>query len=107
LKCFLKQRCVLLAFYLLAIGAQCCCNKGAATKEVEGFNHEKAKVEIQTANEDFIDLLASDDSVDLADAYTINAQFRSGGAPAFKGREAKNGILMSASRWLVLLRSKC
>ncbi|MEK6482032.1 DUF4440 domain-containing protein [Catalinimonas sp. 4WD22] len=99
MKTFLKQKPVLLAFCLLAMAAQSCSNEKAVTEEVEGFDLETARAEIQAANENFMALVAAGDSVGLANAYTVDAQFMSAGAPAVKGLEAilsaMSGIVQS------------
>jgi len=53
MRTILKQKLVFLAFCLLVMGAQSCCNEKAATIEVEGFNLIMARTEIQAANENF------------------------------------------------------
>lgn len=88
MKTILKQKLVLLAFCLLAMGTQSCSHETTAAEEAEGFDLETARQEIQAANENFMALVAAGDSVGLANAYTVDAQFMAGGAPAVKGREA-------------------
>jgi hypothetical protein len=64
------------------------CNEKPKDKEqsVPEFNLATAKAEIEEANKNFMALVASGDSIGLANAYTKDAKFMSAGAPSVVGR---------------------
>jgi ketosteroid isomerase-like protein len=51
------------------------------------FNLDTVKAEIEEANANFMALVASGDSIGLANAYTIDAKFMGAGAPSVTGRK--------------------
>jgi hypothetical protein len=63
------------------------CNEVDKTETKTQFNLVTAKAEIEHANKEFMDLVAAGDSVGLANAYTIDAKFMNGGAPATVDRK--------------------
>lgn len=64
------------------------CNEKPKDKEqsVPEFNLTTVKAEIEEANKNFMALVASGDSIGLANAYTKDAKFMSAGAPSVVGR---------------------
>jgi len=79
-----------------------CTQKAAEVDETipnSEFNLEAAKAEIEEANKNFMALVATGDSVGLANAYTIDGKFMSAGAPSVVGRaniqSAMSGMVSS------------
>ncbi len=62
------------------------CNSAEKETVSSAFDLTLAKTEIQEANRAFMELVAKGDSVGLANSYTVDAAFMSGGAPAAEGR---------------------
>ena len=95
----------LLAVTLLFVSFITSCNKKAEEKtETETitestFNLTTAKAEIEAANNEFMTLLASQDSIGLGNLYTQDTKFMMTGASAITGREsvisAFSGIMKS------------
>ena len=85
----LNQMVLLVALCSLTFGFQSC-NENAQNKTETtaktGFNLTTAKAEIEEANKNFMALIAAGDSVGLANSYTVDAKFMSGGAPSVTGR---------------------
>lgn len=85
---------LLLGFCLLSS----CNNPDTAKTTAEGdesraFDLAQARTEIEEANRNFMELVAKGDSVGLANAYTEDAKFMSGGAPAVAGRKNIQGAM--------------
>ncbi len=93
----------LLAMSLLVVSFIASCNKKAEehTETVieSTFNLTTAKAEIEAANNEFMTLFASVDSIGLSNLYTQDTKFMMTGSSAIKGREsvvsAFSGIMKS------------
>lgn len=74
-------------------------SKANYNKESSEFNIEAAKKEIDTANQEFIDLFNRSDSVGLANMFTIDGKSMEPNEPSFNGRreiQTHYSIVMNA-----------
>ena len=84
----------LLAVSLLVVSFIASCNKKAEentereTATESTFNLTTAKAEIEAANNEFMTLFASIDSLGLSNLYTQDTKFMMTGAPSITGRES-------------------
>lgn len=85
---------LLFAFLIMS-----CDDAGKDNTTPPAFDLTTARAEIEAANKAFSALFAAGDSVGLANFYTEDAKFMSGGAPAVSGRKniqsAMSGFIQS------------
>jgi ketosteroid isomerase-like protein len=77
------------ALCISAISLQSCIDKPKEKETtVDKFDLTIAKAEIEEANKNVMTMVASGDSIGLANAFTIDAKLMSAGAPSLIGRSA-------------------
>ncbi|MBL4905453.1 MAG: hypothetical protein JKZ00_05490 [Flavobacteriaceae bacterium] len=72
---------------LFASSFTSCNNKAKETVVESTFNLATAKTEIEAANMQFMTFYAANDSISLANLYTLDAKFMGDGAPSVTGRK--------------------